>query len=245
MAGVHFTGPILFAGVNDNKKWFKDLPIDKNPDYVVYFDDFDRVAFDSATGHRWTVVKDSGASVAIAADQLNGLVNLNSAATTDNDGASIQKNEIFQVQEDKDLWFETKVKTSDVTDTDLCFGFTVNFATNPEAMLTAADRIVFQKDDGDASILCKTEKDGTETSTDSGIDMENDTDVTLSIRVQGPKDSNHTGQVEFFVDRKLVATHTANIPSDEILTIAAMSLSGNATGTKVTTLDYMFAASDR
>jgi len=239
MAGVHFTGPILFAGKNNEKKWFENLPIDKNPDYVVYFDDFDRIGFDSNTGHRWTVVKDSGASVGIAADQLNGLVNLTSAGTTDNDGASIQKNEIFQVQANKDLWFETKVRTSDVTDTDLCFGFTVNFTTNPEAMLTAADRIVFQKDDGDASILCKTEKDGTETSTDSGIDMTNDTDVTLSIRCQS------TGKVDFFVNRKLVATHTDNIPTDEILTIAAMSLSGNATGTKVTSIDYMFAASDR
>ena len=196
---------------------------------MVYFDDFDRIGFDSNTGHRWTVVKDSGASVAIAADQLNGLVNLNSTATTDNDGASIQKNEIFQVQANKDLWFETKVRTSDVTDTDLCFGFTVNFATAPENMLTRDDRIVFQKDDGDASILCKTEKDGTETSTD----------VTLSIRCQS------TGKVDFFVNRKLVATHTDNIPTDEILTIAAMSLSGNATGTKVTSIDYMFAASDR
>ena len=127
MAGVHFTGPILFAGRNNEKKWFENLPIDKNPDYVVYFDDFDRIGFDSNTGHRWTVVKDSGASVAIAADQLNGLVNLNSTATTDNDGASIQKNEIFQVQSNKDLWFETKVRTSDVTDTDLCFGFTIIF----------------------------------------------------------------------------------------------------------------------
>ena len=239
MAGVHFTGPILFAGKNNEKKWFENLPIDKNPDYVVYFDDFDRIGFDSNTGHRWTVVEDSGASVAIAADQLNGLVNLTSANTTDNDGASIQKNEIFQVRAGKDLWFETKVRTSDVTDTDLCFGFTVNFTTNPENMLTAADRIVFQKDDGDASILCKTEKDGTETSTDSGIDMTNDTDVTLSIRCQS------TSKVDFFVNRKLVATHTTNIPDDEILTIAAMSLSGNATGQKITSIDYMFAASDR
>ena len=69
--------------------------------------------------------------------------------------------------------------------------------------------------------------------------MTNDTDVTLSIRCQS------TGKVDFFVNRKLVATHTDNIPSDEILTIAAMSLSGNATGTKVTSIDYMFAASDR
>ena len=239
MAGVHFTGPILFAGKNNEKKWFENLPIDKNPDYVVYFDDFDRIGFDSNTGHRWTVVKDSGASVGIAADQFNGLVNLYSTATTDNDGASIHKNEIFQVQANKDLWFETKVRTSDVTQTDLCFGFTVNFATDPENMLTRDDRIVFKKDDGDASILCKTEKDGTETSTDSGIDMTNDTDVTLSIRCQS------TGKVDFFVNRKLVATHTDNIPTDEILTIAAMSLSGDNSGTKVTSIDYMFAASDR
>ena len=32
MAGVHFTGPILFAGKNNDKKWFENLPIDKNPD---------------------------------------------------------------------------------------------------------------------------------------------------------------------------------------------------------------------
>ena len=47
--------------------------------------------------------------------------------------------------------------------------------------------------------------------------MENDTDVTLSIRCQS------TGKVDFFVNRKLVAPHTDNIPSDEILTVSAMS----------------------
>ena len=46
MAGVHFTWPILFAVKNNEKKWFENLPIDKNPDYVVYFDDFDRIGFD-------------------------------------------------------------------------------------------------------------------------------------------------------------------------------------------------------
>jgi|TARA_R100000742_G_C4275090_1_gene95361 hypothetical protein len=236
---VHFTGPILFAGKDGTKKWFENLPIDRNPDYVAYMDDFDRIGFDSNTGHRWTVVKDSGASVAIVADTVNGEVALTSAGTTDNDGASIQKNEIFAVQSSKDLWFETKAKLSDADQMDFCAGFTVNFATNPEAMLAAADRICFQVDDGDASILCKTEKDGTETSTDSGIDFADATYRTLSIRVQS------TGKVDFFIDRSLVATHTANIPDDENLTIAAMSVSGDASGTKATTLDYMFAASDR
>jgi hypothetical protein len=105
-------------------------------------------------------------------------------------------------------------------------------------MLTAADRICFEVDDGDASILCKTEAGGTETSTDSGVDLVDDTYVTLSIRVTG------TGIVQFFVEHKLVATHTTNIPVTE-LAVAAMSLSGSATGTRRTRIDYLFAAATR
>ena len=106
-------------------------------------------------------------------------------------------------------------------------------------MLTAADRIVFQVDDGDASILCKTEKDGTETSTDSGIDLADDTYVKLGIAVAG------TGSAKFYINDLLVATHSANIPDDENLTIAAMSVSGSASGTRLTTLDYMMASQTR
>ena len=106
-------------------------------------------------------------------------------------------------------------------------------------MLTAADRIVFQVDDGSASILCKTEKDGTETSTDSGIELVDATYILLAFSVNG------TGAVKFYIDSTLVATHGTNIPDDENMTVAAMSLSGNATGTRVTTLDYIIAAETR
>ena len=63
---VHFTGPILFAGKDGQRQWFENLPIDKNPDYLVYMDDFTGVALDSTND--WTVVKDSSASAAIAAE---------------------------------------------------------------------------------------------------------------------------------------------------------------------------------
>ena len=110
-------------------------------------------------------------------------------------------------------------------------------------MLTAADRIVFQVDDGDTNIDCVTEKDGTATTTDSGVDIADDTYVTLSFKVSGKNKS--AAVVEFFVNRALVATHTANIPDDENLTIGVMELSGSATGTKSATVDYLFAAQDR
>jgi len=234
---VHFTGPVLFTGKNSPGPWWTDQPVSNNVDYVSYMDDFTGVALDSTND--WTVVKDSGATVAIVADTVNGEVAITSTATTDDDGGSLQGNEVFAVQTDKNIWFETRVKCNDADQTDLCFGLTVNFATNPEAMLTAADRIVFQVNDGNASILCKTEKNGTETSTDSGIDLVDDTYVKLGFLV------NSTGLVQFFVDRQLVATHTTNIPDDENLTIGAMSVSGSATGTRATTIDYLFCAADR
>ena len=183
-------------------------------------------------------VKDSGASAAIVADTVNGLLGLNSAATTDNDGASIQGNEVFKAASGKVIWFETILQNNDADQSDICVGLTVNFATNPEAMLAAADRIVFQVDDGNASILCKTESGGTETSTDSGVELEDDTDVILGFRVNG------TGTVEFYVNRNLVATHTTNITTTE-LALAAMSVSGSATGTRSTKIDYIFAAATR
>jgi hypothetical protein len=236
---VHFTGPVLFAGKDGQRKWFADLPVSNNPDYVVYMDDFTGIAIDKTND--WTELKDTNATVAIGADVLGGVVVLTSEATTDNDGASIQGNEIFAVAADRDVWFETKLFITDAEGDamDVCVGLTVNFATNPEAMLAAADRIVFQINDGGSNILCKTEKNGTETSTDSGVDIVSGTYVTLGFHVKS------AGAVEFFVNRNLVATHTTNIPDDENLAIGAMELSGSATGTKSMTIDYLFAAQSR
>jgi|TARA_R110002050_G_C8828151_1_gene504969 hypothetical protein len=235
---VHFTGPVLYAGVNGSKKWFADLPVGVNPDYVVLMDDFTGIALDATSD--WTVVKDSGASAAIGADAESGTLILSSAATTDNDGASVQGNEIFRVASGRDIWFETKCWITDAEEDnmDLCVGLTINFATNPEAMLTATDRIVFQINDGGTSILAITEKNGTETSTDTGLDA-GAFSQTLGFHVKG------TGSVEFFVNRVKVATHTTNIPDDENLAVAAMQLSGSATGTKSANIDYLLASQTR
>ena len=113
-------------------------------------------------------------------------------------------------------------------------------------MLAAADRIVFQVDDGDQNIDCITEKDGNATTTVTTIDIVSGTYVTLGFRVQGPSsDAGSTGKVEFFINRNLVATHSSNIPDDENLTVGAMSLSGSATGQKSSTFDYLLAVQNR
>ena len=154
-------------------------------------DDFTGITLDSTND--WTVVKDSSASGYRKKDVVNGAVTLSSQATTDNDGASIQGNEIFALSSTRDIWLETKITPTDAEGNamDICIGLTVNFATNPENMLTATDRIVFQVDDGDSNIDCVTEKDGTATTTDSGVDIASGTAVTLGFHVKG------TGSVEF------------------------------------------------
>ena len=236
---VHFTGPVLYAGKDGQRQWFENLPVANNPDYLMYMDDFTGIALD--TTNDWTLIKDSSATAALGADAENGTLVLTSQATTDNDGASVQGNEIFELSASRDIWFETKLFITDAEGDamDVCVGLTVNFATNPEAMLTAADRIVFQIDDGDSNIDCVTEKDGTATTTDSGIDIVSGTSVTLGFHVKG------TGSVEFFVNGNKVATHTANLPDDENLAIGAMELSGSATGTKSMTIDYLMAVQNR
>jgi|TARA_R100000479_G_scaffold176231_1_gene129736 hypothetical protein len=231
---THHNTPVLYSGYAAGYKDLREMPMSINPDYYCIEDDF---VYELDTG--WTVVKDSGASVAIVADTVGGELAITSAATTDNDGGSVQGNEIFAVAADKNMFFQTRIKNNDVDQSDICVGFTVNFATNPENMLTATDRIVFQVDDGDASINCITEKNGTATTTDSGVDMADDTYVKLGIACSG------TGKVEFFVNDKLVATHSTNIPDDENLAIAAMSLSGSASGTRATTIDYLMGARTR
>lgn len=236
---THYSGPLLFNGRNKTTYFsgMEDMPVAFNLDTFAILDDFALVGID--TSHAWTVVKDASATVAIVADTVGGELSLTSAATTDNDGASIQGNEVFAVTSGKRIYFQTRVKCNDADQTDICLGLTPNFTTNPEAMLAATDRIVFQIDDESASILCKTEKDGVETSTDSGVDLVDNTYVVLAFAV------NNNTSVSFYINGALVATHSTNIPDDENLAIGAMSVSGSASGTRATVLDYLFCAQTR
>jgi hypothetical protein len=231
MANTRFSGNILYG----NAGFLRDLPMGASPDYVTRFDDFTAVAIDSTNA--WTVVKDSGAAVAIVADTAGGELALTSAATTNDDGASIQGNEIFLPASGRTIWFMARVKNTSPADADMFFGLSENFATNPEAILSATSFIGFEVDDGAATILCKT-KATTATTTTTAVSMVADTYINLAFKVMG------TGLVQFYINGNLVASHTTYIPTTE-LALAAFSLSGSVTGTRVTTLDYIGAVATR
>jgi hypothetical protein len=239
---THFKGPVLFS----NASAFENLKMSMWPDQFTYFDDFNQGALDAT--HNWTIVKDSSATAAVVADSLNGEVNLTSANTTDNDGASIQaKQESFALPTTagNKLYFETRVKISDATQTDFLVGFTETFATNLENALLSSNVIGFVKVDGSAIVKGTTESGDTQTLVEfadtTKSTMENDTYVTLGL-VATKNDS--TNKVQFYINRNLVGTSTTNIPTAN-MKVMAMSVSGDATGQKVTTIDYIMAAQDR
>lgn len=232
-------GPILnpkAESYEPDLAWFNSMPSHLTPDYVQFMDDFLGIAVDGTND--WTVVKDSSATVGIEADTVGGKLVITSQATTDNDGGSIQGNETWAVALGRHIWLETVVNFHDADDCDFAFGFTENFATNPEAMESAANRICFRVVEGNASIICVTESGGSESTTDSEVDAADSTNVTLGIHVIG------TGVVKFFVNRKEVAEHTTNIPTAN-MTIGLYHISGSTTGTFTMECDYIFALMSR
>jgi hypothetical protein len=242
---THFKGPILYSA---GQKQFENLSVSHWPDQAKWMDDFEDGAVDET--NRWTIVKDSGAAVAIVADAANGHATLTSTATTDNDGASIQaKQECFSLPAtagDK-LWWEGRLKVSDADQMDLLVGFTETFATNPENALASSNIAGFLLTDGNGYITGVTEKadsasvitfDNTTLST-----LADDTFVTLGFILT--KGSATAGdEIEWFINRQKVGASNTSIPTAN-MKLMCMSLSGDASGTKVTTIDYFMAAMDR
>jgi len=89
-------GPVLNRDVgNPARAWYDNLPVAEDPDYLVFMDDFTGIAHDQTND--WTVVIDTGSTAAIAADALGGRILLLPDGVQDNEGASIQGNEIWGV----------------------------------------------------------------------------------------------------------------------------------------------------
>ena len=238
MGATHISGPNLFGGGEVDRRWFQDRPTHGDPDYIHFFDDFlDESFVPTENTTKWRQLEDANASMLILADSLGGRLTMITSAN-DNQGTSIQTQEMFQVSPNIQTWFETKINLLDATESEYCSGLTITFATNPEAILAADDRIVFEKLDGNDDIICVTEFSGTETRTDSQIDIVAATDITLGFRIIG------TTTVLFYVNRVLVQTHTTNIVNDQNLAVAAFVLAGDAAGTTLA-IDYISVTQTR
>lgn len=239
---THFKGPVLnkdLSNVGSNteaRRWFSKLPVGQDPNYVVYFNDF-LVEQDYAAADWVITTTEAGAgsaSEALAGDELNGALLITNDAA-DNDLDSLQHTqEVWKLASGKRLWFSTRVKINDVDQVDDFIGLCITDTTP----LDTTDRIGFQWTDEDASIDVLTEKDSTETITDSGVDAVDATYVKLAFYWDG------VSKVMFFIDDNLVATHTTNIPDDENLCITLHHQNGEAVA-QTLHVDYLYVAMER
>jgi len=206
-----------------------------DPTWVTFKDDFFTTLDETNV---WNVVKDAGATAAIGADAANGTLVISSAATTDNDGGLVQSIQEYIVgSANKAIYLETKVKLSDATQTDFYFGLSAQAETDPENILSAASRIGFEKLDGTAELSAVCTASSVTTKSSCQRSLSDATYAVLSIYFDGTT-------AFFYVNGNQVQSIATNVPADE-MAVAMFHLSGNNSGTKTSTWDYVFYAGQR
>jgi len=245
MGTTRFTGPMMYSGEGRtvaSGTWFKNLPLQLNPDYVVQFEDFTGIAVDGTND--WTYSQLTSGTGAILADAVGGWYEI-AGTGSDNTGASLQGNEIWQAEASKKLYFETRIVSTDADQMDIFVVLCENGALATGVPFGTNNQIGFLVTDGDGSISAVCDSGGTETSTDTGVDLADGSvsggtisgDRRLGFVVTG------TGKVEFYVDRVLKVTTTDNIPTSQLATWVA-AVAGEAVANKVD-CDYLFTAAQR
>lgn len=221
------------------RRWMSGQPIAYSDlDYSFEKWDFIRGLDISATD--WLIVKDSSAAVAVGADAVNGTCVITSNATTDDDGGSFQSiQECYQLLSGKQAWWECKFQISDATQSELYMGLSVAFATNPEAILSSANRIGFDKVDGSTRLRATATATSVSQVLDTGYDMVAATYVTVGFHWDG------SGNVNFYLNRNYVGQMTSGLPTATAMALACYHLSGDANGTKTATIDYVSFAKER
>ncbi len=247
MGTTRFTGPIAYSGSGPDSKgfgtWFRNLPIQCNPDYVIKMDDFIGVDIDDTDD--WTKSVLNSGTLTLLADHVGGWAKSTGDGSTDNSGGAIQGNEIFMAEASKLIFFEATVAVSDADDMDMFVGLAENGTFATGVPFTANNQIGFLLVEGAADIYANCDSGGTETKTDTGVDFadgaESGSAITntrrLGFIVKG------TGQVEFYVDRVKVTTTTANIPTSA-LTPWFCAMSGTTTA-DAAWCDYIMVAAQR
>jgi hypothetical protein len=248
MAKTAIGAPLVHSAGPGETKWLNDLPTHANPNYVVYFNDF-LTAENFDTTNAFVTLRAGTGTNAIATDAVNGRLSIPSQATTDNAGGYVGLNqENFRVLDtNKKLWFSTALQMTTPGDQDMFAGFSIAVASTPLNVWTdgtTTSKICFEVIDGSAEIFCKTLTAGSATNTPTGVSMVANTEIKLDIVVFAT--SSTTRVAEFYINNRMVARHTTNIPASSILLTPGVAfLSGSASGTMSGSVDYILAATER
>jgi hypothetical protein len=201
----------------------KSLVAARGKDTIVYFDDFlnsGLSAADAPLGWTVTLVEGgAGESTITKVDAAGGALLITTDAA-DNDGINLQlAGESFELSSDqRATYFGIRLRASEATQSDFLVGLCI---TDTTLLGGLSDGVYFRKVDASTSVAFVTEKDSTETETTGVLTFAADTDYLLEFYFDGTSG-------EAFVDGVSVATHTADIPDNELLTPSIHFLTGDA-----------------
>lgn len=174
-------------------------------------------------GFTTTVVEVGVGTTEFSPSDTAGILGRITTAANENDGGSYQLlGENFELTANQGLVYAgIELALDDVTQSDLLFGLCV---TDTALLGGVADGVYIEKLDGGATISTVTEKDSTETQTDSEGTMV-DTDFHfLEIYYDGAADSVYY----YFDGVQTSVIHTTDIPDNEALRLSLEFLNGDA-----------------
>ena len=140
----------------------------------------------------------------------------------------------FKWSQGKEGLFEIRMKVTDVSTAKWFVGLAV---PDVDILGGVTDRIGFECPDNTGDIDAVSEKNNTQTSTDTTSDLADGTYVTLRVEWTGNKS-------RFSVDGVLKATHTTNNP-DDVAMSPVFQVFNSAEGANTMTIDYILTACDR
>jgi hypothetical protein len=205
--------------------------------YHTWFDDFDDYLaanwVRTATGTGTTVVN-TGADGGL-------LLTTNSAADNDavfyqwSENAAAGTAETFKFIAGKKLWFKSRLKVSDVTESDFVMGLQITDTTP----LAVSDGVFFRKDDGDTNLNFVVTKGSTATTTVITGQLANDTFITLGFYYNG------VDKISIFINDAAVSSSViTNLPDTEELTLSFGVQNGEAVA-KTMSVDYILVSKER
>lgn len=197
--------------------------------YHIFFTDFDQyVAAD------WTVTETSASGTQALTDIDGGALLLTNASNDDFLNALQLIKESFLPSTGKRMWFKSRFKVSDATQSDIVMGLQVRDTTP----LAVSDGIYFLKSDGAATVSGKLVKNTSASTTATVATLADDTFIELAFFYDGKS------EVQFFADGvKTASVDSTNLPGTELAVSFALQ-NGEAVA-KNMTIDYVFAAKER
>lgn len=229
--GTFLTGPLRNKEAKRSlRSWYANLPLDKDPDYISYLNDF-LVAQDYAAGD-WTITNTGTPTIGLASNAVGGALSIATDATSSAKTSSQQTQATWKMAAGKRLWFETRVQLHAPAEPD----FMIGLASTDTTPLDAADRAVFRVKASDASglIYSETSASSTGSSDSTGITAVADTYNTLGMYWDG------VSTLKIYVDRKWIRDYTVNTPAAQLkLTMYLGVVSETAL------IDYLFVAQER